>query len=1096
MTALSRILRSGLLFHVLIVALFLACSLAVLGQTETATLTGTITDPSGANVAGASVHVTNVETGAVIQTSSNGSGLYVVPNLRPGHYRVIVEKAGFKQMALTDLTLNVQDIASRNFQLQVGTVSESVTVNGEGMNINTSDASVSTVVDQSYVQNMPLNGRSFQDLILLTPGTVTLSPQANGQFFAEGKGLSGEFSINGQRTESNYYTVDGVSANVGANGFAMMSGSGPSGSVPASTALGTTQALVSVDSLQEFRVQSSSYSAEYGRNPGGQIAFETKSGNNQFHGTAFDYLRNDYFDANNWFNDYFGFKQAPLRQNDFGGTLGGPVRLPHIYNGKDRTFFFVSYEGLRLTLPQAASINYVPDLCMRGDASCVSGRAPAPGVLQPVLHAFPIPNGSEDVVACDPLSDPTCPSNGHKQDGLAQFISSWSNPSSIDSTSVRFDQMVSDKLRLFFRFSDTQSSTASRGIQGTSPSVITSQTTLVRTYTAGANSLLTASLSNDFRFNYSSNYATGNDAISAFGDNTPINFAKIIGLSDKAAPAFLFLPSANATYLFQDPNSAAQRQWNLVDTLNLAVGRHQLKFGTDYRRLAPFAAPTNPTVEYFYFDEPSVESNFAFTLASTSAPAYPLFQNFSAFVDDQWKALPKLNISMGLRWEVNPAPGVTHGLKPYTALGSDPSTWSLAPQGTPLWKTTWFNFAPRLGAAYIVRDNTEWQTVVRGGGGLFFDTGQQLGALGFNGPGFAAFSDFLPGTFPVIPAIPDIVNPPIPPYPTGPDIFPQHLQLPYTLQWNASVEQGLGHSQALTISYVGSHASRLLSYQRVSTPTNTNSTEWAVIGTGMTSGYDALETQFRRQLSRGLTALASYTWSHCIDYGSYNFNYAEQRGSCDSDVRHNFSGAFSFDIPNLGHNSFLNALVHHWGLDNRFTARTAFPVNLLGQNVIDPSTGKHLADGLNVVSGKPTYIYGAQCAAIYATDFGATLPCPGGRAINPDAFVSVSSGLGNVPRNFARGFGAWQMDMAVRREFPIFENLKLQFRAEAFNVFNHPNFGTISVGCGPVQAGVNHCTASNFGQVQNMLAGSLDTLSSLYQMGGPRSMQLALKLIF
>jgi hypothetical protein len=1087
-------------------------------QTETATVSGRVLDKSGAAITGAEVNLTNVDTGAQSQTKTGKEGLYIFAGVVPGRYRLAAGASGFSVTVKNDLVVHVQDELAENFTLQVGSVNEVVTVSAGANNINTTDGSVSTVVDQSYVRNMPLNGRSFQDLIMLTPGVVTLSPQASAAgFFAEGKGLSGEFSVNGQRTEENYYTVDGVSANIGANGLAMTSGSGPSGSVPAATALGTTQALVSVDDLQEFRVESSTYSAEYGRNPGGQFAFETKTGNNQFHGTAYDYLRNDYFDANSWFNDYFAFKQPPLRQNDFGGTLGGPVRLPHVYNGKDKVFFFVSYEGLRLTLPQAASLNYVPDFCMRGLVTPGSpgvcqnpdgspyvntngqNRTPGDPALQPVFHAFPLPNGAEDVLPCDP-STPPCPSNGQEQDGLAQLIASWSNPSSIDSTSVRFDQMVSNKLRLFFRFSDTQSSTASRGSFGTSPSVISSSTTLVRTYTAGANSLLTDRLSNEFRLNYSSNYATGNDAVgSAFGGSTRIDLAKLIGLSDKAAPAFLFLPSGspNSAFLFQDPNSAAQRQWNLLDTLNFAVGRHQLKFGADYRRLTPFQTPTNPSVEFLYFDEPSIESpNFAFTFTLSAAPAYPLFQNFSAFVDDQWKALPKLNISMGLRWEVNPAPGVTQGLKPYTAQGPDPSTWALEPQGTPLWKTTWFNFAPRLGAAYTVHDNAGWQTVVRGGGGVFFDTGQQLGAIGFNGPGFTAIGDFLPGTFPVLPAIPAVQNPPIAPYNASPDIFPPHLQLPYTLQWNASVEQGMGQSQALTISYVGSHASRLLSYQKVSTPTNPNATTWAVIGTGPKSEYDALETQFRRQLSHGLTALGSYTWSHCIDFGSYNFNFAEQRASCDSDVRHNFSGAFSFDLPNVGHH-FVNAFVHHWGFDNRFTVRTGFPLSLVGQSVVDPSTGKHVAEGLNFAPGNhPTYIYGAQCAAIFAADFGATLPCPGGRAINPDAFVSVSSGPGNVPRNFARGFAAWQLDTAIRREFPIFENLKLQFRAEAFNVFNHPNFGAVNGACGALAQNINRCTASTFGQANSTLAESLDTMSSLYQMGGPRSMQFALKVIF
>src|SRR5260370_1107352 len=240
--------------------------------------------------------------------------------------------------------------------------------------LNTTDASISTVVDQTYIKNMPLNGRSFQDLILLTPGIVTQTPQNT----TSALGQTGEFSVNGQRAEENYYTVDGVSANLGApSGVNMNIYSGTSGSLAAATALGTTQALVSVDDLQEFRVQSSTSSAEDGRNPGGQFAFETKSGTNQWHGTAYDYLRNGTMDATDWFNKYLGLTEPNLtkpatRQNDFGGTLGGPVRIPRSYNGTDKTFFFVSYEGVRLIQPRPSTTLPGPDLCMRGPGPCPS----------------------------------------------------------------------------------------------------------------------------------------------------------------------------------------------------------------------------------------------------------------------------------------------------------------------------------------------------------------------------------------------------------------------------------------------------------------------------------------------------------------------------------------------------------------------------------------------------------------------------------------------------------------------------------------------------------------------------------------------------
>jgi hypothetical protein len=230
-----------------------------------------------------------------------------------------------------------------------------------------------------------------------------------------------------------------------------------------------------------------------------------------------------------------------------------------------------------------------------------------------------------------------------------------------------------------------------------------------------------------------------------------------------------------------------------------------------------------------------------------------------------------------------------------------------------------------------------------------------------------------------------------------------------------------------------------------------------------------------------------------LDYGSSNIEIGYTRGNCAFDVRHNFNAALSYDLPRAGH-GVIGALLSHWGIDDRFTARTGFPVDVTGPSTFDPLTGKRLSGGLDFVTGQPLYISGTQCDSVFATDFGATLPCPAGRAINPDAFVATS-GLGHVPRNFLRGFGAWQMNFAVRREFPIHENVKIAFRAEAFNIFNHPNFGTVNGDCGGT-IGVNGCTNSQFGQTISTLANSLGVLSPLYQMGGSRSMQFAVRLLF
>src|SRR5437762_1342250 len=310
----------------------LAVGTSVLGQSDVASVTGRVLDPNGAIIIEATVTAKNADTGVETTIPTNEEGIYRFASLPPGNYEFTVSKRGFKGIVKPGVTLHVADTISMNFNMVVGELTEKVTVEAGAEMINTTDASVSTVVDQTYVKNMPLNGRSFQDLVLLAPGVVTQTPQAS----LNGNGVAGEFSINGQRTESNTYIIDGVSGNVGSAAGCNMYFAGASGSLPGATALGTTQALVSVDELQEFRVETSTYSAEYGRNPGGQVVFETKSGTNQWHGTAYDYLRNDVFDAPDWFNNFFAQKKTALRQNDFGGTLGGHFGFRAFITGRTR----------------------------------------------------------------------------------------------------------------------------------------------------------------------------------------------------------------------------------------------------------------------------------------------------------------------------------------------------------------------------------------------------------------------------------------------------------------------------------------------------------------------------------------------------------------------------------------------------------------------------------------------------------------------------------------------------------------------------------------------------------------------------------------
>src|SRR5882762_6202282 len=287
-----------------------ACGLV--GQTETATVSGLVTDSTAAAVSGAEVRLQSVERGTMTTTATNDAGIYVFPSVRPGQYQISVQKQGFRQIDLLGLIVNVQDHIEQNFRLQIGSVAESVTVNANDLKINTTDATVSTVVDRQFAENLPLNGRSFQTLIQLTPGVV-LTVVNNDD--------TGQFSVNGQRASSNYWMVDGVSANIGVSAFAT-AGNGLGGTLGSYSVFGGTNSLVSVDALQEFRIQTSTFAPEFGRTPGAQISILTRSGANQFHGTAFDYLRNDLFDANDWFAGSKGLPKPRERQNDFGGVFG------------------------------------------------------------------------------------------------------------------------------------------------------------------------------------------------------------------------------------------------------------------------------------------------------------------------------------------------------------------------------------------------------------------------------------------------------------------------------------------------------------------------------------------------------------------------------------------------------------------------------------------------------------------------------------------------------------------------------------------------------------------------------------------------------
>lgn len=1042
-------------------------------QTATATLSGTVMDEQGAVIAGATVKITDVARTFERNATTNDEGFFTFVQLQPANYAIRAERNGFSSSELKDVVLNVGNQQSVQIVLRAGDIAAAVTVENQSALVDESPA-VKTVVDRHFIENQPLNGRSFLPLVELTPGTVLT---------ASVEGVQGDFSVNGQRPGTNYFTVDGVSANFGIASSGALTRGG--GTYPSYSVQGTTSTLASVDAVQEFAVQTSTFAAEYGRQPGAQVSIVTRSGTNRLRGGVFEYFRNDALDANDYFANLNGLAKPALRQNDFGFTLGGPVFFPKFgeggkafYDGRNRTFFFVSYEGLRLRQPAISNPLLVPSR---------AARATATGLAREILNAFPLPTGTP--LAADPLTAP--------------FISSYSNPSSLDATSARLDHAVSERFSLFGRFNIAPSEIETRGPFGNSTlNDVFSIESQTLTVTLGATAIFSATASNDFRFNFSRAKTRGGHLIDDFGGAIippdRVLFAPGRATSETASGG-LFIGGTAINYGPYFDNN--QRQFNFVDNFSLVKGTHTFKFGFDYRRL-PVSQNTPNYQRFLFFDTTAdaISGNLSFALVGRSdfKPA-PLFVNYSAYVQDTWRATKNLTLTYGLRYDVNPPPTFTNNVPPYTLRGiENPGTATLAPTDTPLYKTSQTDFAPRVGLAYQLFP--ERGTVLRGGFGVFYDVpysyiGNTLNIsnLPYGGYAFGGgnLSDPFITSFPALSELSPFY---------GATVYAPDFKTPYSLQYNLAVEQIFGARNILTATYTGSRGRRLERLESRQVPGGIgglpNITRLDSIRSAASSDYNALQIQFQRRLSNGLQAVASYSLAKSIDDAPATdtsfyaplaptdvYDPRQDRAVSDFDVRHVFSAAVSYQIPSPFKKGIGRTVFNGFALDSIYRARSATPVNI-------------------VAGGDP---FGFRLRAVYRPDVVAGVPFylegdeyPGGRRINPTAFSIPAGRQGNLGRNALRGFPVSQLDVSLRRQFDLTETVNLQFKIDAFNILNHPNFAN------PVSnlysGGVANLNDPNFGIATQMLgrgfASTGGGVSPLYQIGGPRSLQLSVKLNF
>jgi len=1039
--------RSGLAIAVKALVFGLLAPAAVTAQN--AEISGFISDPSGLAVPAARVVVQSGQTGARRAVSSNQSGEYSVPALVPGSYDLTVEAKGFKTLQQKGVILEVDQRARLDFGLTLGSASEAITVEGSAPLLNASDSSVSTVISNRFIENLPLNGRSFSSLIDLAPGVV-LTPATLYE--------QGQFSVNGQRPDANYFMVDGVSANLGSAGGGSTLLQSGSGQLPATSAFGGMSNLVSLDALEEFRIQTSTFAPEYGRTPGAQVSVLTKSGTNTFHGTAFEYFRNDKLDSNDWFANRNALARPELRQNDFGGVLGGPIR-------KDKLFFFGSYEALRVRQPQVAN-TYVPSL---------PSRQNAPPAVQPLLNAFPLPNG---------------PDLGN---GNAAFFATYSDPSSLDSYGIRADYLPFSNATIFARYSGAPSDLEQRGggFRQTNYSSLLNIRYRTQTLTLGSSQSLTARLTNDFRFNYSRSRAHASTRLDSFGGAVvPPNSVLYPSFASAENASFYFLGDLNPNglrLLDGEFGNNLQQQINLKDDVSYMIGAHQVKVGVDYRRINPEAGLAPYQAQYIFGSLANVIANKltqAF-IASRASDVQLVFSNWSLFAQDTWKAARALTITYGFRWEYNTAPSSPNGTPPFAVTQVDNlATMTAAPQGTPLWHPERHDFAPRLGVAWEALPGF----IIRAGAGLFYDLGYSNIANAANAfpyvQGKSVFNTSFPLSGSESAPLPFSTTLPTSSYAVAMD--PKHL-LPRTYQWSAAIERTFGKADVLTLTYLGAAGRKLMRYDIYLAPNPNFTGEFDIMRNGASSSYQALQCEYRHRFAYNLQALLGYTWAHAIDNVSSDGNYANvppgatsDRGSSAYDIRHTFSAAISYNIP-APRGRIWHSLLGKWSMDSIIYTRTAPPVNVVtGQNTFGAAlSSANSVQRPNLVPGVPLWISNANAA--------------GGKQINKAAFtVPTGTVQGSLGRNALNGFGATQIDVTIRRQFRLYEGLSLQVRADFFNLFNHPNFGPP----------VNYMTSPLFGQATQMLGASLGAggqnggLNPLYQIGGPRSAQLALKLMF
>ncbi len=1012
----------------------------------------------------AEVTLTDALHGTVTKVKTQALGYVIFDPLNPSEYTIEIVKAGFQTFRMEHLGVSLRDRRMLRLQLTLASAKATEVKVVERSEAPSSDAGLGITLEQQYIENLPANGRNVESLILLTPGITSASG---------GRGGEG-FNSNGLRSNTNYFTLDGVSLNRGSQGGGAGGGGpfgGGGGPGPISAGAGGATELITIDSLQEMRVQTSAFAPEFGRTPGAQITMTSRGGTNNYHGSVFMYLRRSEFDANDWFANAGGYGKGQDHQNRPGATFGGPLI-------KNKTFFFLSVEELKLTAPYTV-ISSVPDLATRRSVSTA---------LRPYLNAFPLPNGPALL------------------GGGAQYRAVLSNPSRSDTGSLRIDHALTSRINLFFRYSINPSSSTRRGSDISIPNQLTHQDTHAETITGGMTRVNGGGSINELRVNYSDSTNRGNTTMDNYGGAVPLTDATVFPKGVTSANGSFNLNILGfAGYSYGGHSSNGQKQANAVDTWSKVVGNHSFKVGVDFRSIMQ-TTYHNPYSLGVAFDGLTVSTTNAFIsgnalngqVTSSLPTVYPTFFNASMYAQDTWRATDRTTLTYGLRWDVNPAPYARSGPKPFAI--SD-STIAGVTQNDPIYPTVWTNVAPRIGVSYLSDDRPGHEMTFRAGGGMFYDLGYGVVASAFNGAPFTASHTTSPLKFPFTTSF---LNPPALP-PTRPygqlTVGQTGLLAPRIIQYGFTWEKFFGAGQMVSLSYVGTSGMNLMRTE--SHPSFSTAYELLrVVTNGASSSYKSVQMQYRKRFTGHLSTQFSYTLAKSTDTASNDAGFgggfasilsANEKGYSDYDIRHNISWSGSYLLPGP-QKGLVGNVIGGWSLDWNALGRSALPFELSAVSSSTSATSTTSTAASSATSGDPSKGLFAQIRPstnglpVWVSD----PRVPGGKKLNFNAFyIPTGYQQGNMFRNSLRGFPLYQVDLAFRKTITLTDRFKLNLAAQGYNMFNHPNFANPS----PFE-GAN-LSSPNFGVVTRMVNQSFGGgLNSLYRSGGPRSMELSLRLQF